>query len=99
MPQTSRSKADSARLADEELRSASMAVGPHHQPRMLTNAEREVWRLRSETSRLAKRAALRGELEPLHELNVPKLNPYDLMPQVEPRDGSAISLFSGGGGL
>ena len=76
-----------------------MAVGPHHQPRMLTDGEREVWRQRSEASRVAKSAALRGELEPLHELNVPKLNPYDLMPQVEPRDGGASSLFSGGGGL
>jgi DNA (cytosine-5)-methyltransferase 1 len=82
-----------------EVRTASVAANPHHQPRLLTEAERELWRRRSAASRDAKRAALSGELAPLHELNVPKLDPYELMPQSEIRDGSALSLFSGGGGL
>lgn len=83
----------------EGLRSASLAANPHHKPRLQTDAEREVWRQRSESSRTAKRAALKGELTPIHEINVPKLDPLDLMPQREPRDGGALSLFSGGGGL
>ncbi|MDZ5622050.1 DNA cytosine methyltransferase [Nocardioides sp. HM23] len=74
-------------------------MNAHHQPRLLTDEERELWRRRSAASRDAKRAALNGELTPIHDLNVPKLDPYELMPQAEVRDGAALSLFSGGGGL
>lgn len=87
------------RGSGSQRRTAAAPAGPHHKPRLLTDAEREVWRQRSEASREAKRAAQNGQLEPIHELNVPKLDPYELMPQREPRDGGAISLFSGGGGL
>ncbi|RJO76691.1 DNA (cytosine-5-)-methyltransferase [Nocardia panacis] len=50
-------------------------------------------------SREAKLRAIQGEVEPLHEINVPKLDPYDLMPQRESNRLRALSLFSGGGGL
>lgn len=74
-------------------------MGPHHRPRLQTDDERDVWRQRSQASGLAKQAALLGLATPIHELNVPKLDPGSLMPQREPRGGSAISLFSGGDGL
>lgn len=82
-----------------EVRTASAPANAHHRPRLMTATERELWRQRSAESRDAKRAALSGELAPIHELNVPKLDPYELMPQREVRDGGALSLFSGGGGL
>jgi DNA (cytosine-5)-methyltransferase 1 len=84
---------------DRSIRSAAAAVGPHHRPRLLTDGERAIWRQRSEASRTAKQAATRGLLKPLHDLNVPKLDPYELMPQLETTGTAAISLFSGGGGL
>ncbi|MCP9207118.1 DNA cytosine methyltransferase [Streptomyces sp. NEAU-Y11] len=37
--------------------------------------------------------------EPIHEINVPKYRPLDLMPLREGNNLSALSLFSGGGGL
>lgn len=98
MPKESSANSSTSSDADE-LRTASLAVGPHHRPRLQTEAEREIWRQRSASSRVAKRAALRGELTPIHEINVPKLDPLDLMPQLEPRSEGALSLFSGGGGL
>ena len=50
-------------------------------------------------SRLAKLASLSGEIAPIHAINVPKLDPYALMPQ-QPANGlRGLSLFSGGGGL
>lgn len=80
-------------------RRAAPAVGPHHRPRLLTDEQRALWRERSAASLRAKRAAAAGESAPLHELNVPKLDPYELMPQREDLDLSTLSLFSGGGGL
>jgi DNA (cytosine-5)-methyltransferase 1 len=73
---------------------------PHHQPWQLTEAEREVYRRISRASRLAKLEALSGRgREPLHEINVPRLDPSELMPRREPTGLTALSLFSGGGGL
>ncbi|MCQ1581138.1 DNA cytosine methyltransferase [Streptomyces parvus] len=75
-------------------------VYAHHQPRELTEAQREKFRKMSRDSREARRSAMAGEgPEPIHEINVPNYRPLDLMP---PRNGkglSALSLFSGGGGL
>lgn len=79
--------------------SAAPAVNRHHRPRLLSDEEREVWRQRSAASLQAKRAATAGQFEPLHELNVPKLDPLDLMSQQEPNGLTSLSLFSGGGGL
>lgn len=79
---------------------AAKKVSPHHQPWLLSEEERAAYRLMSQTSRLAKLAAMRGEGKaPVHEINVPRLNPNDLMPQVAPHGLRALSLFSGGGGL
>lgn len=76
------------------------AAGPHHQQRALTVGQRQVFRARSVASRSAKDAALRGEGDPpSHPINVPNLRPADLMPLLESNGLSALSLFSGGGGL
>ncbi|MFE6472085.1 DNA cytosine methyltransferase [Streptomyces rochei] len=73
---------------------------PFHQPRDLTEAQREKFRQMSRESREARRSALAGEgPAPLHEINVPNFRPLDLMPQRDGRGLTALSLFSGGGGL
>jgi DNA (cytosine-5)-methyltransferase 1 len=53
----------------------------------------------SKRSAEAKRKAMQGETEPKHEINVPRLNPENLMPQLPPNGLRTLSLFSGGGGL
>src|SRR5438874_10006411 len=54
----------------------------------------------SQTSRLAKLAAMRGEgRTAIHDINVPRLDPNVLMPVLTGNGLSALSLFSGGGGL
>ena len=46
----------------------------------ITEAEREIYRQRSQASSLAKVKALRGEGKPpIHPINQPKLNPDTLM--------------------
>jgi len=88
------------RKAEEPTLTAARAVSPHHQPWMLTDKERARYRLMSQTSRLAKLAALRGEgRTAIHDINVPRLNPNDLMPVLAGHGMKALSLFSGGGGL
>lgn len=75
-------------------------AGPHHQPRALTVAQREVFRQTANRSRLAKARALDGAgPAPVHEINTPRLRPEDLMPQRPGNEIRALSLFSGGGGL
>ncbi|WP_329251472.1 DNA (cytosine-5-)-methyltransferase [Streptomyces sp. NBC_01478] len=71
-----------------------------HQPRELTEAQREKFRKMSRDSREARRSALAGEgPEPIHEINVPNYRPLDFMPLREGGTLSSLSLFSGGGGL
>ncbi|MGB6169793.1 MAG: DNA (cytosine-5-)-methyltransferase, partial [Geitlerinemataceae cyanobacterium] len=66
----------------------------------LTEAEREVYRQRSQASSQAKAKALRGEGQPpIHPINLPKLKPDALMPQLDGNGLRVLSLFSGGGGL
>lgn len=66
----------------------------------LTEAEREIYRQRSRASSQAKEKALRGEgKKPIHSINEPKLNLDNIMPQLAKNYLSALSLFSGGGGL
>lgn len=72
---------------------------PHHQPRELTASQRAVYRDIANRARKAKLEAICGQSTPLHEINVPKLDPLELMPQREPNGMPALSLFSGGGGL
>ncbi|MCX5279113.1 DNA cytosine methyltransferase [Streptomyces sp. NBC_00198] len=76
------------------------STSPFHQPRDLTEAQREKYRQMSRESREARRSALAGEgPAPLHEINVPNFRPLDLMPQRDGKGLRALSLFSGGGGL
>ncbi|WP_232840606.1 DNA (cytosine-5-)-methyltransferase [Streptomyces sp. Go-475] len=76
------------------------STSPFHQPRELTEAQREKFRKMSRESREARRSALAGEgPAPIHDINVPKLHPLDLMPQRDGKGLAALSLFSGGGGL
>ena len=77
-----------------------MPASPWHQGWDITEEEREVYRKRSQASSRAKAQALRGEgRQPIHPINVPRLNPEDLMPQLAGNGLRSLSLFSGGGGL
>lgn len=75
------------------------STNPFHRPRDLTASQREAFRQTALRSRQAKLAAREGTVSPLHALNVPKLDPSDLMPQLEANGLNSLSLFSGGGGL
>lgn len=72
---------------------------PWYKPQDLSKAERRVFSEMSKRSAEAKRKAMQGETEPKHEINVPRLNPENLMPQLPPNGLRTLSLFSGGGGL
>lgn len=65
----------------------------------ITDEKRAEYRRISQESRLAKLAAEQGLHVAIHEVNTPKLDPNDLMPQLETNGIRALSLFSGGGGL
>lgn len=66
----------------------------------LTEGERAAFRATTLASQHAKRIAISGECEmPKHPINVPRLDPLNLMPQREQNQLSALSLFSGGGGM
>ncbi|GAA4795425.1 DNA (cytosine-5-)-methyltransferase [Streptomyces ziwulingensis] len=96
--------ADSIDVVEEALSEVVLSripsTSPFHQPRQLTEAERERFRKMSRDSREARRSALAGEgPAPLHEINRPNFNPIDLMPQRQAEGKTALSLFSGGGGL
>ncbi|MEV6326948.1 DNA (cytosine-5-)-methyltransferase [Streptomyces sp. NPDC051909] len=90
------SEAPEGQVVPSRIRTTS----PFHQPRDLTEAQREKFRRMSRESREARRSALAGEgPAPLHEINTPNFRPLDLMPQREAAGMRALSLFSGGGGL
>jgi DNA (cytosine-5)-methyltransferase 1 len=73
---------------------------PWYRGRELSDEQRAAFREVSNRSREAKRRALLGEHgQPLHAINVPVLDPSRLMPQAPDVGVSALSLFSGGGGL
>lgn len=73
---------------------------PFHEPRQLTEEQREAYRQSSIRSREAKNAAIRGlGPKPLHDVNIPNLDPSSLMPQLKSTCLPTLSLFSGGGGL
>lgn len=72
---------------------------PWYQPQELSKSERSAFSEMAKRSANAKRRAEQGDFEPKHEINIPKLDPQSLMPQL-PRNGlRSLSLFSGGGGL
>lgn len=85
---------------DDPTLAAARKVSPHHQPWLLTDSERDAYRRTAQASHLAKRASMLGEGKaPLHPINVPRLDPNTLMPQLTPNGLRSLSLFSGGGGL
>ncbi|TCS37694.1 DNA cytosine methyltransferase [Reinekea marinisedimentorum] len=65
----------------------------------ITDEKRAEYRRISQEARLAKLAAEQGLHDAIHEVNTPKLDPNDLMPQLETNGIRALSLFAGGGGL
>ncbi len=73
---------------------------PWYEARSITDEKREFFREKARRSREAK---LSAEMDPqrsgAHPINVPLLDPEDLMPQLERSELVSLSLFSGGGGL
>jgi len=65
----------------------------------ITDEKRSEYRRISKESRLAKIAAEQGLHTAVHKVNTPNLDPNKLMPQLNSNELSALSLFSGGGGL
>ena len=73
---------------------------PWYTPQKLTDEERQIFRIRSRQSQLASLAAKRGVgPRSVHPIYHPRLNPAALMPSIDDNGLSALSLFSGGGGL
>jgi len=66
---------------------------------MLTEAEREVFRVRSRNARRAKDTASLSNHDVTHLVNKPTFDPALLMPQQARNGLTTLSLFSGGGGL
>jgi len=65
----------------------------------LTDEKREQYRKISHDSRLSKLAAQQGLHDCIHKVNIPFFNPSLLMPKMKTNGLTALSLFSGGGGL
>lgn len=77
-----------------------MTSAAYYQPWDLTEEQRARYRKISHEAREAKKRALSGNGDdPLHEINVPRLDIESLMPTQPRREATALSLFSGGGGL
>lgn len=73
---------------------------PWYRGREISERQRADFRAIARRSRRAKLKALAGEADgSLHPVNEPDFDPSKLMPPVEPHGLSALSLFSGGGGL
>lgn len=87
-------------VPDDFVPSRIKSTDPLHEPWQLTAEQREVFRKRSRESRTAREMALAGlGGAPLHEVNVSRFDPLDLMPRRESNGLTTLSLFSGGGGL
>ena len=85
---------------DASVPSKIVSSSPHHQPQQLTAERREWFRAKATKSRLAKAAASRGDgPPPIHPVNIPRLDALSLMPEGVSTGLSALSMFSGGGGL
>ncbi len=65
----------------------------------LSDEKREEYRKISHDSRLSKMAAQQGLHQRIHAVNTPRFDPNLLMPQIDDNGLTALSLFSGGGGL
>lgn len=65
----------------------------------LTTEQRNIYRQIYQKSRETKIRAEQGLLSPVHCVNIPRLDPNQLMPQKESNSFTTLSLFSGGGGF
>lgn len=65
----------------------------------ITDEKRDMYRKISHESRLSKLAAQQGLHDRIHTVNTPVFKPELLMPKVKDNGLTALSLFSGGGGL
>ncbi|MDQ6978878.1 MAG: DNA cytosine methyltransferase [Mariprofundaceae bacterium] len=65
----------------------------------ITDEKRDLYRKISHESHLSKVAAEQGLLDCIHTVNTPVFTPDSLMPQLKSNGLTALSLFSGGGGL
>lgn len=73
---------------------------PWYQGWDLTEKERATFRATTIASQQAKRRAAAGECNaPKHPVYRPRLDPLDLMPRLAGNGLTALSLFSGGGGM
>lgn len=97
IPQPSTSPTDDA--LDQIVPSRIRSEHPLHEPWSLTAREREHYRQIAKRSRDRAALAAMGELDVLHPVNEPVLDPDSLMPQAAHNGLTALSLFSGGGGL
>ncbi len=65
----------------------------------ITDEKRDEYRKISQESRIAKLGAQNGLHKRIHEINTPRLDPEQFMPQLNDNGLTTLSLFSGGGGL
>jgi len=65
----------------------------------ITDEKRAWYRKKSHESHLSKLSAVKGLLDSIHDVNIPRFDPNLLMPPLKNNGLTAISLFSGGGGL
>ncbi len=65
----------------------------------ISDEKREEYRKISQESHIAKLGAQNGVHKRIHEINTPVLDPGKFMPQLDDNGLTALSLFSGGGGL
>ncbi len=73
---------------------------PWYKGRELTDEQRDRFRATTLASQAAKAKALRGECElPKHPIPLANFDPLKLMPKLTPNGLTALSLFSGCGGL
>lgn len=67
---------------------------------ILSDEKRQEYRDSSLKSSERRRQALEQKvLTPLHNINIPRLNTSELMPQLQSNEYKSLSMFSGGGGL
>lgn len=84
----------------EPVPSRIPSKNPHHEQWALTAEERAWYRERALQAQAVKKAAASGQgPAPLHDINVPALDPESLYSELPSSGIRALSLFSGGGGL
>ena len=90
-------------MAKHEANSSDYVGGtdaPWYRGREISEEKRAFFRRTAQRSRTAKLKALRGDgADPVHPINKPTFDPESVMPVLGANGLSALSLFSGGGGL